>query len=407
MTRELLSGAMGLWGVSLLHKASILVFSFWVGHTLGAEGVGVMASTLAIVWVISTVAGWGLPDRAPFMGASGDNGPQARRLYGIFALMVILVHGVLLLVAERVSGVTDPDCLALARGLIGGAAGQCLSAVGFSWLRGSGQPRSEIVATVVASVVLLVGPLLGAPLGWVWTAGGITLAVGAVAGSGFFPSFPGPLDGIEYLKKGTTFLIFGLGAWVLGNIDILLGRLLYAPEFVGELQVGTMAVRGMAMAPWLVATFMLRPTRQDWMDGVRPKPWLWGFSGAFIGVIISGVAWIALPFLARGHAMPVAAIDPINGVSMAIAPTFYAMVILLPLSAQWNMKRTLRAIAMGLIVQVGVGWSAAESIDVATLVIVAGLGQVVTLMWLIRTLQSHAQQSFEVDARATFPREIE
>jgi hypothetical protein len=400
-----LGGAAGLWCATLLHKAAVLGFSFWVGHSLGADGVGVMASTLAIVWVVSTVAGWGFPDRAPFMGSSRDRTPQSRRLYGMFVALVILVHGLLLMAAEHVSGVNEPVFLALSQGLIWGAGCQCLSAVGFAWLRGSGQPRAEIIATIAASLVLLAGPFLGIPLGTVWAASGIPLVAGSFWRNDFLPDWPRIASLVEYAKKGSMYLVFGLGSWVLGNIDILLGRLLYDPDFVGELQVGTMAVRGMAIAPWLAATFMLRPTRHAWARGDQPTPWSWVLSGGGVGILVGGVSWLAIPFLARGHAMTVAAIEHIAWVSILIAPTFYAMVLLLPLAAQWNMNRTLKAIGMGLIVQVGVGWASANSLNISTLVVVAGLGQFVTLMWLIQCLRSSSAQGFEMDGSTLTPRE--
>ncbi len=104
--------------------------------------------------------------------------------------------------------------------------------------------------------------------------------------------------------------------------------------------------------------------------------------------------------------MPVASIEDVGWTSMLIAPTFYAMVLLLPLSAQWHMRRTLRAIGMGLIVQVGVGWAAAAELDVASLVVVAGVGQLVTLMWLIQTLRSDVHQGFAVDRSTVSPGEL-
>ncbi len=398
---DLLSGAAGLWMATVLHKAAVLGFSFCVGHGLGAEGVGVMASVLAISWMVSTLAGWGLPDRATFLGAAGDQGDASRRSHGTFILMVMIAHGSLLLGVEHLAGVEKSEFVSFSIGLIVGAAGHSISAVGFSWLRGAGHPRMEIVSTTVAAVSLLGGALVSVPLGMAWAISGLIMTGGAVLAGGLKPALPAFSDVGHYFRSGSRFLVFGLGAWVLGNIDILMARILYAAEFVGDLQVGTMAVRGLALAPWLAATFMLRPSREAWMKGVRPHPWRWSGGGVFVGVLVAGIAWIATPFLARGHAMPVASIEDVAWMSMVMAPAFYAMVILLPLAAQWHMNRTLRAIGMGLIVQVGVGWAAADSIAVSSLVVVAGLGQLVTLMWLIQTLGSTSQQCFEMD-RSTF-----
>ena len=92
---DIVGGAAGLWMATVLHKAAVLGFSFWVGHSLGADGVGVMAAVLAITWVVSTLAGWGLPDRSPFLGASGDRSQNSRRLYGVFFVLVLAVHTIL------------------------------------------------------------------------------------------------------------------------------------------------------------------------------------------------------------------------------------------------------------------------------------------------------------------------
>ena len=70
MGAEVWGRTSALWAAQLTQKVCILVFSFFVGHRLGAEGVGVMASVLALTWVGGTLAGLGLPDRALFRGAA-------------------------------------------------------------------------------------------------------------------------------------------------------------------------------------------------------------------------------------------------------------------------------------------------------------------------------------------------
>ncbi len=406
MRADIVGGAAGLWMATVLHKAAVLGFSFWVGHSLGADGVGVMAAVLAITWVVSTLAGWGLPDRSPFLGASGDRSQNSRRLYGLFFVLVLAAHTILLVQAEHLGGVEGAEYLSLSMGLVVGSAAQSLSSVGFAWLRGAGRPRAEIASNIVAASILILGFVFDVSLGLTWGGSAVSLFVGSMLGGGLKPSRPLVSDIGAYFRVGTGFLIFGLGSWVLGNIDILMARLLFSAEALGELQVGTMAVRGLALAPWLAATFMLRPSRHSWEKGSHPRPWFWSSCGAFVGAVVAGIAWLAMPFLARGHAMPVASIDGIGWVSMAMAPTFYATVLLLPLAAQWHMNRTLRAVGMGLIVQVGVGWAASTQVDVSTLVVVAWLGQFVTWMWLIQTLRSAPQQDFAVDRRTIPPREL-
>ena len=52
MTPDFLKKASGLWTAQLAHKASILGFSFLVGRSLDAAGVGVMATVLALCWIV-------------------------------------------------------------------------------------------------------------------------------------------------------------------------------------------------------------------------------------------------------------------------------------------------------------------------------------------------------------------
>jgi hypothetical protein len=198
-------------------------------------------------------------------------------------------------------------------------------------------------------------------------------------------------------------LLFGLGAWLIGNADILLARFAHPPDAVGSLQVGTMAVRGLGLVPWVAATLMLRTLHLEWASGGRPRPLVWAARASGVGVLVAGLAWVCLPFLALGHSISVASIEHSTWAAMLIAPVLYPVILLLPIAGQWHMGQTLRAIGMGLMTQIGVGFMAVGILDVASATLVAGVGQLVTLFWLLNNLASTRGQRLEVDASASIP----
>jgi len=393
--------ASALWGAQLGQKACILVFSFFVGHRLGAEGVGVMASVLALSWIGGTLAGLGLPDRALFRGAAEDQSAENRRLHGFFLCAVVLVHAGLWWIAPGLAGTSDPELVLFARGLIVGAGMQCGSALGLGWLRGATAVAYEVLATASAGLVLVMGALLDLPLGWVWGLSGTCFLVGSILGNvrldGIVPQLPQRTDIESAVRAGVPYLLLGLGSWAVGNIDIILGRLFHGPAELGSLQVGTMAVRGLGLLPWVAATLMLRNLHTVWSQGERPQPWGWLRNSLFIGLLVAGLAWVVMPFLAQGHAMPVSAIERSTWASMLFAPVLYSVILLVPLAAQWRLSGTLKALGMGLMVQFGVGWAAMNEVEVASCVLAAGVGQVVVLMWLMNTLLSVPKERIKVD----------
>ena len=400
------SQATGLWAVQGSHKAAVLGFSFIVGHRLGAEGVGVMASVLAMSWIGGTIAGMGLPDRAVFRGAAADVTEEHRRFHGFFLVSVALTHGVFWFVAGWLGGTTDPELTQFAQGLVLGAGAQCGSSVGLSWLRGANRVRPEITATVVSSVVLVAGALAGIPLGWTWAMGGLSMLGGALWGnrrSGVRPTMPALADFPRVVREGVPYLLFGLGAWLIGNADILLARFAHPPDAVGSLQVGTMAVRGLGLVPWVAATLMLRTLHLEWASGGRPRPLVWAARASGVGVLVAGLAWVCLPFLALGHSLPVASIEHPTWAAMLIAPVLYPVILLLPIAGQWHMGQTLRAIGMGLMTQAGVGFMAVGILDVASVTLVAGVGQLVTLLWLVNNLASGRGQRVKMNGGAALP----
>jgi hypothetical protein len=205
------------------------------------------------------------------------------------------------------------------------------------------------------------------------------------------------------VREGVPYLLFGLGAWLIGNADILLARLAHPPDAVGELQVGTMAVRGLGLVPWVAATLMLRTLHLEWARGGRPRPLAWAARASGVGVLVAGLAWVFLPFLAQGHSLPVASIVHSTWAAMLIAPVLYPVILLLPIAGQWHMGQTLRAIGMGLLTQIGVGFMAVGILNVASVTLVAGVGQLVTLLWLVNNLASARDQRSQVGGGASLP----
>ena len=401
MSSSVWGSASALWAAQLVHKAAILVFSFVVGHRLGAEGVGVMAAVLALTWIAGTLAGLGLPDRALFRGAAEDKSGENRRLHGFFLLAVLMVHVGLWILGPTLAGTENPELVAFGRGLIVGAGAQCASALGLGWLRGATAVVYEVWSTIAAGAFLLFGGLMGFPLGSVWAGAGVFFLLGSVVGNvrmgGLVPRLPQPADLVGAVTAGLPYLALGLGSWLIGNIDIVFGRIFHAPEAVGALQVGTMAVRGLGLLPWVAATLMLRSLHKMWLEGQRPAPWVWLRNSAALGLLVAGLAWVFMPFLAQGHAIPVASIERSTWVAMAFAPTCYAVIFLVPVTAQWNLRGTIKALGMGIIVQAGVGLSAAGIVEVASCIVAAGLGQMVTLMWLVNALLALPKERIKMD----------
>ncbi len=397
MRRELWAGVGGLWLAQGAHKVAVLAFSLWVGQELGAAGVGVMAATLAVCWVAGNVAGMGLPDRAVFDGAATR---RPAVLYGWFLVLGCGATAVLFAQAEWVAQSADDTLVSFARGLVLGSGAQALSAVGLSWLRGAARPQAEVWGTVAASVVLFSGGLFPDDLGWVWATSGVCFLLSAALGSvlldGIRPALPIGKGLFFYLRETWAYWGLGLGAWLVGNADLLMGRALLPTDEVGHLQVGTMAVRGLGLLPWVAASLMLKDTRRHWESGVRPRPYAWTLKAGAVGVLVAGIAWLALPFLARGHGMTVSAVAPAATASMAIAPIYFALVLLVPLAAQWHLGRTLRALLIGLMTQVSVLWVVDPLPTDASLVIVMGVGQLVVLMWLNQLLRSAPHERLKV-----------
>jgi O-antigen/teichoic acid export membrane protein len=223
--------------------------------------------------------------------------------------------------------------------------------------------------------MLLIGSMLGT-----WGAGGIG------------PRMPGLHDVRAVLRTGLPYLCFGVGAWLLGNIDILLGRFAHPPDEVGVLQVGTMAVRGLGLIPWVAATLMLRPLHEAWFEGRKPTPYRWLFMGVGLGLLVAAFALLVMPLLAQGHAVPVSSVQRSTWAACLFAPALYPMILLTPISGAWNLRGTLKAFGLGLIAACAAATQAVDMPEISSCVLVAGTGQLVTVMWLIRALRSPREE---------------
>ncbi|MEC8194543.1 MAG: hypothetical protein VX944_10750 [Myxococcota bacterium] len=404
MTRKVWTQAGGLWSAQLVQKASILVFSFLVGRTHGSEGIGVMASVLALAWIVGTIAGMGLPDRSVFRGAERARDRANRRLYGSFLCMVVLAHAPMVWMADWMGGVAHGGLDGFARGLVVGAGAHCASAVGLGWLRGAGRPGAEIAAMMASAFALVLLPLAGAGLGLAWAVSGGCMLVGSVVGNrvdGLLPAAPA-LPG-AVVREGVPFLLYGLGAWWIGNVDVVLARAAHHPDDVGALQVGTMAVRGLALIPWVAATLMLRPLAEAWDRAVPPRPVRWVVRSSGVGLLVAALAWVVMPFLALGHQVPMESIERTTWASMMIAPTLYAFVFLVPVAAHWHLGRTLKALSMGAMTSIAVGAASFDVVDAASKIAAAGVGQLVAILWLLSVFRRPRAKGGEMGRSAVTP----
>ena len=254
---------------------------------------------------------------------------------------------------------------------------------------------------LVSAGVLLVIPWVGGSLGAAWAISGAVMLFGSVVGNrarGLQPGWPALPASV--IREGLPFLVYGLGAWWMGNMDVIIARWAHHPDDVGTLQVGTMAVRGLALVPWVAATLMLKPLAREWDKGKPPRPLRWGLRAAGVGALVSGLAWVVMPFLAIGHHIPMGSIERTTGASMLIAPVMYAFVFLVPVAAHWHLGRTLKALGIGFMVSISVGLSAFSVVDVASKILVAGVGQVVALLWLLRVFSSDRAQGVKMNRDA-------
>ena len=395
MDRELGRRSVVLWGGIGVHKLGVLVFSFALGRLGGAAAVGVMASVLAVSWVVGTLAGMGLPDRVTFAAAARTGqgsglSPDEGSRHGVYLVAIAAMHVLLFLLAFRVAGTADPQLGRLAQGLVIGAGLQASAAYPFCARRGQGRPQVEAGALVLAGLALAggfgVGTLAG--LGAVWASAAAIQAVAGWAVSwttpGLWMRWPGAIG--PAFRAGLPWLGFGVGAWLVGNIDVLLARSIGAPEAVGWLQVGTMGVRAGGVAPWVVATLSLHQLEARAQRGLG-LPWpriaLWAVG---LSTVIAGAAWVLMPWLAAGHGLAVETVRVPTLAAVACTPALVTALLLLPIAAARNLPRTLVVILIGLGVGVGIAMVRPLQLGISDCIVAAGASQWVVTLGLLGVL---------------------
>ena len=97
--------------------------------------------------------------------------------------------------------------------------------------------------------------------------------------------------------------------------------------------------------------------------------------------------------------MPVSSIERSTIAAMVCAPVTYTVILLIPIAAQWTLRGTLKALAMGLMVQIGLAWVSMDAVEVAGCVWIAGTGQLVVLLWLMNALLHRPKERTEVGVR--------
>jgi hypothetical protein len=391
VVRDLLRRSSALWFGIGVHKVGVLVFSFGLGKAMGARAVGVMAAVLASSWLVGTLAGLGLTDRILFVMAREDTPAiDERTVHGSYIGLVMLAHALLFFGAPMLGGVDDPQLSWLARGLVVGAGLQALAAYPFCARRGLGHTRHESLGLVVAGAVLVAasqGPMTVMAFGWA-AAGGIQALFGAIATRAtprLWPRWATP--SAHTLRAGLPWLGFGVGAWLIGNADILLARLIAPPADMGELQVGTMVVRAGGMAPWVIATLSLRHLETRWRasEGMAWTPLI--AAGVTLSLSITTLSFIATPLLATGHGLPMTGITVPMWTSIACAPLTVSALLILPIAAARDRGRTLVFIGAGLIAAALTAWLRPLGLGVSDSIIAAGAAQLVVVLGLLPALR--------------------
>jgi len=312
-----------------------------------------------VAWVVGTLAGLGLPDRVLFeaascAGRSEDLPDREGQLHGAYVVGIVAVHGVLFQAAPLLAGVVEAPLVELSRWFVVGAALQALSAYPFCARRGLGRPEIEAVTLLVAGGVLVLGmewtDLNALGLCWVVSCG-VQAAMAVWVSwttAGLRPRWPAQWT--DMVGTGLPWLGFGVGAWLIGNMDVLTARWIASADAVGQLQVGTMVVRAGGVLPWIVVTLSLHRLEASWRRGESVGKAKWMGWAAGLTVVIAGSAYGLMPFLARAHGLPLASIVVPTWTAVACTPFMVAALMLLPVAAARDRNGTLRSIGWAVIV---------------------------------------------------------
>ena len=384
--RALFASTGALWTAVAFHKGGVFLFQFQLGRLGGTRALGVMASVLTLAWLVGTSAGLGLPDWATFKAAedAAADRPlrrEAHRAHALFVVLILSSHVGLLWLAPSLGGAVELG--GFARLLVVGAGGQALGAFALSALRGQGRPALEVGIHLSGALILLVTTALArqpAQLAMGWALNGVVFGSGAFVGliwePGLLPE-GGRMEGWWALARGSLpYLALGLLAWLLGNLDLLLGRWGCPPEDVGRLQAGTVLLRAGSAAPWILATLLLHRRA----GGCR---W-WGplCIGVGLAVVIGALAWWGLPWVAWGYGVEQGILRQPTALAALCAPWLYALLAILPLAVARSLRRTLLVAGAGVMVAVLVGAVLVTTWGISGAIVAAATGQAVALLGL-------------------------
>lgn len=382
-----------LWGTGLVAKLATFVFGFKVGRCGGVEALGAMAAFYLAVWIVGSTASLGLPDWAVFRAArdrARDGRPSAQLGvgHGLFLVLSGAAYLLLFAAAPALGGVSELG--GFVRWLALASAFQHFGVYGISCLRGLGRPAAEMAANGGSALILLAGSLW-AP-GLAELGGVIAVANLSFFGAGLYavvreprlrPALRRASQVVPQAAGSLVYLALGLEAYLLGNADLLIARLLLSPAEVGLLQGATVVVRGASAGPWLLATLSLH--RLQAAGGAAPD----GSNGRHLGpavalaaaVIVGG--WLVLPLIAWGYGIELSEIELPAKVALGTTPLGFAAVMLLPIAAlRHSLATVVRAgAALALAALAGLLLAPALGIVGATLAGAAGQAAALIFLW--------------------------
>lgn len=390
-----------LWTTSLLVKAATFAFGFKVGRAGGVEALGAMASLYVVIWIVGTTTSLGMSDWAVFHAArdrARGEGPSAQLGvgHGLFLTLSGAAYLCVFAAAPLIGGVEG--LAGFVRWLALAATFQHLGTYGISCLRGLGRPAAEMAANGGCAIILAAGSLWAPDLdalGPVVALSNLSyLAAGlfaAIREPNLRPALREASQVVPQATRSLAYLALGVGAYLLGNADLLLARVFLPPAEVGLLLSATVIVRGAAAGPWMLATLSLHRLEVDPSRGASLGRRLGPALGLALAVMVSG--WLALPLLAWGYGVALEQIRLPAMVALGAAPLLYGAVMLVPLSALHGSRRTVTRIGAALGVTALAGALLVPALGVVGAVLAAASGQaaMLALLWRAPPLAATAE----------------
>lgn len=398
----------GLWGAIALQKLATFGLQLAFGRTGGLEAVGLYATIGAICSVVGAVLHFGLPDWVMYRVARQqaqplDDEPAPGVGHGLFLVAAVAGYG---LVALTLPAWVPTADVAFALVVVVGLLGHHLASFSFAGLRGAGRPAIEIVALSLSACVVAVGALPGmpaqAPLAGLLVAGLVQLA--AVGWSVARHPFLRPLRvDVSALRRQVVrslpYLAIGGGAMALGSADLFVARLFGSTDAVGELQCATAVLRAGTFAPWVAATLVLHRLVAARADG-RPLPLGVLFAlGSALALLAMAGAYLTGPQVAHGFGVAFAQVEASATLALWLAPLTYLWVMYLPVITVIDPRSAQLAVALGLLVALGVG-AAASPEGVAGALVASAAGHAVAAGLAFRSLRKQPAPSLTASERS-------